>query len=295
MQNDSSPLVSIGIPTYNRAKYLSQTVQSAINQSYGNVEIIISDNASTDNTAELCEKFCSEHSNIRYYSHGLNQGSTFNFNSLLNNAKGEYFMWLGDDDWIDENYVRDCMELITSCSGISVVAGQAKYYGNNDAYLYTGLIMNLDCISAYQRILKYFSEVKHNGIFYGIMPMQLLRNMRLSNVMGGDLLLMASLASLGKMYTITTCSLHRRRGGVSSNSKEMAKTMSLPLIDYYFPRISVAKNVFLHIIREQSFASIPIAARYLLATRCIALAFKRKLLSLFFKSMFIEQSAGSRR
>lgn len=105
------PLVSIGIPTYNRAdSFLSETLQSALDQKYRNIEIIVSDNCSTDNTGEVVSSFNDER--IRYFRQNENIGPFRNMNYCLENARGDYFLMLHDDDLIDPDFIEICMERI---------------------------------------------------------------------------------------------------------------------------------------------------------------------------------------
>jgi len=103
------PLVSIGIPTYNRADgFLRETLTSALNQTYPNIEIIVSDNCSTDNTEVYVESF--DDPRIRYFRHAKNIGASNNFNYCLEQARGDYFLLLHDDDLIDKDFVEICMK-----------------------------------------------------------------------------------------------------------------------------------------------------------------------------------------
>ena len=102
------PLVTIGIPTYNRADgFLSECVTSALNQTYSNVEIIISDNCSPDNTAELIKSF--NETSIKYYRQSVNLGPQRNFNFCVEKASGDYFLLLHDDDLIDDDFIESCI------------------------------------------------------------------------------------------------------------------------------------------------------------------------------------------
>jgi glycosyltransferase involved in cell wall biosynthesis len=102
-------LVTIGIPTYNRADgYLKQALESAVNQTYSNIEIIVSDNCSTDHTESLVKSYPDPR--IRYFKHDKNIGANNNFNFCLQQAKGDYFLLLHDDDMIDEDFVEICMK-----------------------------------------------------------------------------------------------------------------------------------------------------------------------------------------
>src|SRR5229473_2324672 len=105
---NSAPLVTIGLPTYNRASELKRAVESVLAQDYSNLELVISDNASTDDTQLVCERFCAQDNRIRYIRQPTNRGAAANFHEVLQRAGGEFFMWLGDDDWLDSSYVAQC-------------------------------------------------------------------------------------------------------------------------------------------------------------------------------------------
>ena len=99
--SDKAPLVSIGIPTHNRERLVSRAIESALHQDYPHIEIVISDNASTDSTPEICRRYSQERPNVRYIQQTQNVGATKNFDAVLQRSSGEFFMWLGDDDWLD--------------------------------------------------------------------------------------------------------------------------------------------------------------------------------------------------
>jgi len=92
----NQPLVSICIPTYNAKKTVVQTVQSILNQTYKNLEIIIVDNASTDNTLDLLQKF--KDPRIKIYKNIKNIGAEKNFSRCIELAKGKYIAIFHADD-----------------------------------------------------------------------------------------------------------------------------------------------------------------------------------------------------
>lgn len=107
MSLDHDALVTVGIPTYNRPEGLRKTLDAITNQSFRNLEIIISDNCSTDpKVRETAEEFSAKDSRIRYHCHKTNLGAVPNFFSLLDIAHGKYFMWAADDDWWDTDFVK---------------------------------------------------------------------------------------------------------------------------------------------------------------------------------------------
>lgn len=103
------PLVTIAIPTYNRGDgYLKQALGSALRQTYQNIEIIVSDNCSTDNTDVFIKTI--KDPRLRYFRQRENVKPNDNFNFCLEQAKGDYFLLLHDDDKIDDDFVSTCMK-----------------------------------------------------------------------------------------------------------------------------------------------------------------------------------------
>jgi glycosyltransferase involved in cell wall biosynthesis len=107
----SLPLVTIGIPTYNRAAtYLREAVECALAQTYPNIEIVVSDNASPDNTEEVVHSYADPR--VRYFRQATGLIPNDNFNFCLEQARGEYFLFLPDDDKIDPEFVEDCLRAV---------------------------------------------------------------------------------------------------------------------------------------------------------------------------------------
>jgi glycosyltransferase involved in cell wall biosynthesis len=102
-------LVTIAIPTYNRAEgFLTSAIKSAVEQTYRNLQIIVSDNCSIDNTEDIVTGF-KDH-RILYYKHNINIGANNNFNFCVEQARGRYFLLLHDDDMIDTDFVERCID-----------------------------------------------------------------------------------------------------------------------------------------------------------------------------------------
>jgi glycosyltransferase involved in cell wall biosynthesis len=109
MKHESLPLVTIAIPTYNRAgSYLPVALNAARAQNYPRLEIIVADNASSDDTAAFMQGISD--SRLRYLRHQVNIGANRNYNYCLSKACGDYFLLLHDDDAIDADFVEVCME-----------------------------------------------------------------------------------------------------------------------------------------------------------------------------------------
>ncbi|MFA5842590.1 MAG: glycosyltransferase family 2 protein [Candidatus Gracilibacteria bacterium] len=107
----SKPTVSIGLPTYNGSKTIRRTLDTLLNQTYKDFELIISDNASTDGKVpEICEEYAARDPRIRYIRQKENIGGA-NFKFLVDAAQGDYFMWAADDDEWEPEFIRELVEL----------------------------------------------------------------------------------------------------------------------------------------------------------------------------------------
>jgi len=110
--------LSIGLPVYNGEKFIRKCLDSILAQTFSNFEIIISDNASTDNTQTICQEYSKKDKRIRYIRQENNIGLLPNFNFVLEQAKNEFFMWIGVDDFILPDYVKKNMEILASNSNV---------------------------------------------------------------------------------------------------------------------------------------------------------------------------------
>ncbi|HID98217.1 MAG TPA: glycosyltransferase family 2 protein, partial [Thermodesulfobacteriaceae bacterium] len=120
MNRIPTPLVSIGIPTYNRADgYLRKCLASALGQTYENLEVIVSDNCSTDGTSSLLQGMSDPR--LRYIRHDRNIGPANNFNYCLEQARGAYFLLLHDDDLIDRDFVQVCIEAAEGNTDLGII------------------------------------------------------------------------------------------------------------------------------------------------------------------------------
>jgi glycosyltransferase involved in cell wall biosynthesis len=106
------PLVSIGLPVYNGERFLTQAVESILSQTYESFELIISDNGSTDRTEAICRKFAARDPRVQYHRVEDNRGAAWNFNRVVELAKGPYFKWVAHDDMIAPSYLEACVRVL---------------------------------------------------------------------------------------------------------------------------------------------------------------------------------------
>lgn len=261
------PLLSVGIPTYNRATMLARAAQSVLGQSHGNLELVISDNASTDETRALCLKLVEQDSRVKYLRSQVNRGPTANFNLLFEELHGDYVMLLSDDDWLDENYLTACLAELRARPELVLACGRARYVRDGST-LRSGVEMQLEEQSPSGRVLDYLRNVDENGVFYGLMPRSvLLEAAPLRNVIGNDWLLAAAIAAQGKVATIDGAGINRELGGTSADFTRLAATLGLPRWQARVPHLVMAREVFVDVAWRAS------AYRALTATKRLGLAF----------------------
>ena len=115
---DSSPRLTVGLPVYNGENFLAESIEALLGQKYEDFELIISDNASTDSTAEICERYLKEDSRVRYFRQPRNIGCAPNHNFLVEQARGELFKWASNDDLYARDLLERCVAALDDDPGI---------------------------------------------------------------------------------------------------------------------------------------------------------------------------------
>lgn len=116
MSSDAAvePQVSIGVPVYNGDNFLRQALESLCAQTVPDLEIVISDNASTDGTEAICREFAARDPRIRYFRQETNLGAGPNYNFVFRASRGRYFKWAAHDDYMDPGALEACFRALES-------------------------------------------------------------------------------------------------------------------------------------------------------------------------------------
>ena len=273
---EADALVTVGIPTYNREQGLVRAVKSVLAQTHRPIEVVICDNASTDGTAGVCADLVARHPSVRYVRQDSNVGATGNFNRVFAEARGPYFMWLGDDDWVDEGYVAACLAVLEAEPDVVLAAGLAVYHRDEEVVRH-GVVMNLDHPRPVDRVAAYFALVEENGVFYGLARSDALRRaLPLVNEMGGDWFVVARLAYLGRIHTLPDVAVHRAVGGATRNLRNVAEAAGLSRFQAAAPQLALAAFAARDIgHRADVYADLPAGRRAALAARCSATITRR--------------------
>ncbi len=109
---NSSTKVSIGLPVYNGEVYLKEAIESILNQTYGDFELVISDNDSNDMTQAICIDYLKKDRRIRYYRNAKNMGAAYNYNRVFKLSNGKYFKWAAHDDICHPEFLEKCINVL---------------------------------------------------------------------------------------------------------------------------------------------------------------------------------------
>ena len=109
---NAAPRLSIGLAVYNGENYLAESLDALLGQSYDDFELIISDNASTDGTADICRRYEKQDSRIRYIRQPLNIGLAPNHNFVFRQSRGELFKWASHDDLYARDLLKRCVDAL---------------------------------------------------------------------------------------------------------------------------------------------------------------------------------------
>jgi glycosyltransferase involved in cell wall biosynthesis len=107
-----SPRVTIGVPVYNGARFLAEAIDSLLAQTMRDFRLVISDNASTDETEEICRAYARADERVDYHRSPMNRGASWNFNHLVHEADTEYFKWAAHDDVCAPEFLERCIEVL---------------------------------------------------------------------------------------------------------------------------------------------------------------------------------------
>jgi glycosyltransferase involved in cell wall biosynthesis len=272
--NSAASSVSVGIPTFNRAITLERALGSLLAQTHSNLEIIVSDNASSDDTEALCRMLAAQDARVRYMRQAQNIGQTANFNAVFAELRSPYVMVLADDDWVAPDYVERCLSALQQQPDCVAVSGRGRYWQGETMLTRRGLDFQLPQRESMKRVHAYFRVVGsgegENSTFFGVMPAEVLRRATpMPNALGNDMLVTARVVFQGPVRTLDDVHLNRSVGGISVSTASIVATLDLPSRQASFPSFVIAGHVLRDVgWRNPVYATLSPAARLGWGLRC---------------------------
>lgn len=194
------PLVSIGIPVYNGELSIREALNALVAQSYDNLELIISDNASTDLTGEICEEYATKDSRVKYFRNSVNIGLYANYRRALSLATGEYFIWAAVDDLKPPKAIEQCVNALSRNHRAVIAHGivLVRAPGADELFEFPNVVQASDQNAA-ARIRRFARGIEHNAMIYGLYRLNVLKQATFGNHMGQDYLLCLQMCLLGEI------------------------------------------------------------------------------------------------
>lgn len=228
-----SPVISVGMPVYNAERFLGEAIESILSQTYSDFELIISDNASTDGTADICAGFAQRDSRIRIFRQSINLGVARNYNYVFTQSSGTYFRWASANDLCAPVLLQICKDVLDRHSEVVLCFGETDFIGDKaQVYRHDDASLALTDARPSDRFIHLLEHLNLNTACGGVFRSDALRKTRLERPYpGGDLVLLAELALHGSFHKVPDCLFFRRMSvdtATSCRSKDQILQMYYP-------------------------------------------------------------------
>lgn len=217
-----TPLVSVALPVYNGQQFLAAAIESVLGQTLGNLELIISDNASTDATGEIAAHYAQMDQRVRYLRHAHNLGVNRNWSFAAQQASGTYLKWLSSSDYLAPELLAICAERLDA-DPTAVLCFPHTQQTDAQGRMLGVFSRDFEVASAdpVERFLVVASRLCINspmnaglirrGAAHAALP--------LGNYPGADLVLMAKIALHGRFVLVPDVLFNRRTGDAYSTAQ----------------------------------------------------------------------------
>ncbi len=201
----AEPTISIGMPVFNGANFVAAALDSILAQDFRDFELIIVDNASTDETADICQAYANRDSRIIYHRNRENIGAAPNFNRCLELATAEYFKWAAHDDLLAPNYLSRCLEALQRDPDAVLCHSLVNIIDSKDRLIgtYDSALVGADSSLASERFAALTLNRHLCTEMFALMRTKLVRKSKMHGAYyGGDRAMLAELALIGKFLQI---------------------------------------------------------------------------------------------
>ena len=250
------PLVSICIPVFNEEKDIERTITNVLSQTYENFEVVISDNASTDQTEAICRRIAQKDDRLKYFRSLKTSNQNENFNRVFKLSKGQFTLWMGGHDWLDPSYIEHCIAKFEENPEFVLIITNKKYLDDNGVEYYkeyNGTMLNLNTpCKRFSRMLWFLTETYlYLGPVSSIMRRSVLEKTgMLRSVLYADLIFALDMSLLGPWGHIPKC-LQFRKNPVFFSAKESINRYGLKQ-NHQFTRIRMCFKV-IRMVWEKDF------------------------------------------
>ena len=269
-----TPSVSVGLPVFDGADYLADAVTSILGQTYQDFELLIQDNASTDQTEAICREFARRDPRVSYVRNPKNLGAIPNYNLVFERARGRYFKWAAHDDICAPTFLERCVQVLEAETSVVVCSGQTRLI-NDD-----GSPVLLDPVRGYyvtrqgapvgiidpehraeapvpaKRFWDILVRTMRTFEIFGLIRSDVLRRTgRFGNYYGSDKVLLAELSLHGRFKLLPDVLLYRRchprqSSLLSASNKSVWSGAGARRQDWLSLRLQRVIPGYLHVVRQ---------------------------------------------
>lgn len=199
-----APLVSIGMPVFNAERYLRRALDAVLAQDFSDFELILSDNGSTDGTEAICREYAARDSRIRYVRQDENLGALRNFTFVLEQARGEFFMWAAHDDAYAPTFVSRCLEQLNQCPRAVACCSEIIFLDERGRQIAGMSYVNIDTngMSATERIFELIKRFNWYATYSLYRRDVLLKTPPLCAAFGLDVISLLNILLLGDIVKV---------------------------------------------------------------------------------------------
>jgi glycosyltransferase involved in cell wall biosynthesis len=267
--------LDIAIPTYNRRALLARTTESILSQTFRDFRLLISDNASTDDTPELCRALAEADPRVTCLRQPENVGLTENINRLVAEMTAPLVMLLADDDWLAEpEYLERCVGALEADDAAALAVGSPQLF-RDDGPAGPGDHLELTSASAAERVESYFAHVGDNSMMFAMMRRDAAATaFPMRDVLAGDWLVVGAAVARGKALMLPSATMNRSVEGTSTRWEEHTKSKGG--FQAFDPYAAIAWMVLRDVgWRSPAYRDLGTWRRLTLAVRCSAHVIRR--------------------
>jgi glycosyltransferase involved in cell wall biosynthesis len=207
-----SPRVTLGMPTFDAASTIRDSIESLLAQTFGDFELIISDNASTDGTHDILAEIAASDSRVKYVRQAENIGANLNYTYVARAARGAYFKWCSSSDWCAPTFLERCLGLCDAHDDTVLVAPKTRLF-HGDPSQFEEYPWDIEILghSPSTRFKQLIENLGLNNAINGVIRTAALAKTRfVEPYIRADVVLMGNLALLGKFRLIDEPLFYRR-------------------------------------------------------------------------------------
>ncbi|MEM9562777.1 MAG: glycosyltransferase family 2 protein [Actinomycetota bacterium] len=219
----AAPTVTVGLPVYNGERFLERSLRSVLDQTWTDLEVVVSDNGSTDRSLEIVREVAAGDPRVTIVASDTNRGAAWNYNNTLANARGRYFRWHADDDWFEPTLITKLVEALDGDDGAVVAHSWTRFVDDDGATTREFPDdLGVDSPEANERLARAVVNLTFCNPVFGLIRTDVLqRTAKIASFPGSDATLLYELAINGRFAVVPELLYNRRPGNSIKTNNSM--------------------------------------------------------------------------